>query len=315
VVAQTPKLSVVIPTYKRPDALPRVLAALERQTFPVDDFEVVVVDDPIGDDTASVRAQIGERPYEVRHISRPKPGVSAARNAGWLATRASILLFLGDDIIAAPDLLARHHAAHLSRPEASFGLLGHVRWADELAPTTFMRWLDTGFQFDYVSIVDDHAGWGRFYTSNVSVKRAALEAVNGFDEDFPFGYEDLDIAKRMHEAIGFDLAYDAAARAEHLHVPTLAAWQSRMAQVADGERRFVAKHDGFRPYFYGRLSGVARRKERTRARHLARVVRPGVPWLGRRVWSGVDLYYRRLLAPSFLQAWHAAAASDNTAPK
>jgi cellulose synthase/poly-beta-1,6-N-acetylglucosamine synthase-like glycosyltransferase len=39
------RLSVVVPTYNRPELLARVLAGLEDQTWPRDRFEVIVVDD------------------------------------------------------------------------------------------------------------------------------------------------------------------------------------------------------------------------------------------------------------------------------
>ena len=41
----TPLVSVVIPTYARPERLRNCLAALARQTMPAEAFEVVVVDD------------------------------------------------------------------------------------------------------------------------------------------------------------------------------------------------------------------------------------------------------------------------------
>jgi GT2 family glycosyltransferase len=173
-----------------------------------------------------------------------------------------------------------------------------------------MHWLDHGMQFDYPSIEGTEAGWGRFYTTNVSVKRGLLERVGGFDEGFPFGYEDLDLAKRMHEH-GFRLLYNRRARVEHLHPTTLEEWRQRMVQVARAERRFVAKHPDVRPYFHHMLIEASRRPAaQGRRARLVKIVPRSTPWLGERVWSSADIWYRQQLAPSFLAAWSEAAADQ-----
>ncbi|MEA2457347.1 MAG: hypothetical protein QOC95_319, partial [Thermoleophilaceae bacterium] len=66
------KMSVVIPTYRRRDALHRTLAALEQQTLDPGAFEVIVVDDPVDDDSEAVAAVVaGHRPgAEVSHLHR-----------------------------------------------------------------------------------------------------------------------------------------------------------------------------------------------------------------------------------------------------
>ena len=64
------ELSVVIPTYRRRDALPRTLEALERQTIGPDAFEVIVVDDPLEDDSAAVAALLGADARPQRGLAR-----------------------------------------------------------------------------------------------------------------------------------------------------------------------------------------------------------------------------------------------------
>lgn len=51
----TPSVSVVVPTYKRPALLARCLAALSRQDFPRDAYEVLVCDDAA---SAATRRQV-----------------------------------------------------------------------------------------------------------------------------------------------------------------------------------------------------------------------------------------------------------------
>ena len=297
-----PRLSIVIPTTRgRP--LTRVLARLAAQTMPAETFEVIVVADAREGDPDAVATEVGERPFAVRTLAARVPGASAARNVGWNAAEAPLVLFMGDDTLAAPGLVGEHLAWHEEHPEETVGVLGHVRWADEIQVTPFMRWLDSGIQFDFSSIAGVEAGWGRLYTANVSLKRSMLARVGGFDEDLPFLYEDLDLGKRMAEH-GFTLLYNRAAEVEHLHPVTLEGFRPRVALTARMERLFVAKHPDVPPYFL-RIYRTAARQAPARGRgvRLARFVGPRVPWLGPRVWTSVDAYYRQALAPTFLAAW------------
>lgn len=299
-------ISVVIPTYRRRDALARTLDALDRQSVAASEFEVVVVDDPVEDDAAAVAAVVGadRRPYAARQVSRHARGVSAARNAGWRAARAPLVLFLGDDIIAESDLLAQHLRCHAEHPGELVGVLGHVRWHHELDVTPFMRWLEHGIQFNYPSITGAEAHWGHFYTANISLGRAALELVGGFDEErFPFLYEDLDLGERLF-AQGFRLLYEPRARAEHWHQSAIEDWRGRMAATARAERAWVTLHPELAPYFHDLMAGAARRPPyRGRTTGLLRWVPRGTPWLGPRLWRKADVYFRQQLAPAFLAAW------------
>src|SRR5204862_2528736 len=166
---------------------------LDRQTAPPESFEVLVVADAKEEQPDALEDAAAGRGYAARVVRAGRPGASAARNAGWRAAAAPLVLFLDDDILPEPALVAEHLAWHRRHPEDEVGVLGQVRWADELRVTPFMRWLEHGIQFDYPNIEGTEAGWGRFYTANVSVKRALVERVGGFEEDaLPFGYEDLD---------------------------------------------------------------------------------------------------------------------------
>lgn len=307
------RISVVIPTYRRHEALARTLDALEAQTLATGAFEVVVVDDPVDDDSGAVSAAARSetRTLRIRHLHRDARGVSAARNTGWRAAAAPIVLFLGDDILAAPDLLAEHLDWHGRRGGAMVGVLGHVRWADEIKTTPFMRWLEHGYQFNYPAIAGDRASWADLYTANVSIPRTALETVGGFDEvRFPFLYEDLDLGYRL-DAAGFALLYNAQARAEHLHPTTIDDWRRRMAATATAERVWTRHRPEMPAYFRDRFADAAARPaSRGRAARMLRWVGPGTPVLGPPVWRRADVHFRQQLAPSFLRRWE----QDATGP-
>jgi GT2 family glycosyltransferase len=301
------QISIVIPTLGRPALLRRVLDRLDAQAAPAEAFEVVVVADAAEERLAELDAAVAGRAYGARRLIGPRPGASAARNAGWRAAMAPLVLFLDDDILPERALVAEHLEWHRRNPQEEVGVLGHVRWADELRVTPFMRWLEHGIQFDYPNIHGTEAGWGRFYTANASVKRALVERAGGFEEEaLPFGYEDLDLALRMH-AHGFRLLYNRAAVAEHVHPMDLDFWKRRVARIAISERRFVAMHPEIPPYFRDMFSAALERPApKGRAARLARLVPRSVPALGPRVWASADAVYRRELAQPFMDAWHGA---------
>jgi GT2 family glycosyltransferase len=284
-----PRLSVVIPTVGRP-TLGRVL---ERLRGP--DVEVIVVAD------ASVTV-----PPPEADLHGTEPGAAGARNTGWRAASAPVVLFTDDDVLPAPDLVERHLALHHREADESLALLGPVRWADELRPTPLMEWLDDGVLFDYGRIEGTEAGWWHFYTANVSVKRALLERAGGFDaQRFPYLYEDLDLAYRLSK-LGLRLRYDPEARAEHLVPPTLGAWKRRMPTLAAAERAFVAAHPEVDPYFHDRFSAIAAAPAaRGITGRLQPLIPPGMPWLGARAWASAKERAARELAETYLAAWHA----------
>lgn len=298
-----PALSVVIPTYRRAPILRRALDRLEGQAAG-HTIEVLVVDDPQDDDPDAVARAVGadERPWPAQLLHRAAPGVAAARNVGWRAARAPIVLFLGDDILADAGLLDGHLAAHAAAPADEDAVLGRVRWADELRVTAFMRWLEEGAQFDYAHMRAGDAGWSRLYTSNVSLKRALLETSGGFDEAFRFGYEDLELGRRLDD-LGLRLRYHPELGAEHLHPTTIADWERRMAAAAPAEKLMVARHPDVPPWFHDVLQPSRGARTSARAAALAEFVPPSLPFAGPRVHAAARAHYKARLADAFFTGW------------
>lgn len=305
----TYELSILIPTLGRPRLLSRVLDRLEAQTA-AGSFEVIVVADAKERELEALDRAVARRSYRTQLLQAHRPGASAARNKAWRAASSPVVLFLDDDILAEPALVAEHVEWHCRHPEEEIGVLGHVRWARELQVTPFMRWLENGIQFDYPNIEGIEAGWSRLYTANVSVKRSLIRRVGGFEEEaLPFGYEDLDLALRMHQH-GFRLLYNRSAVAEHVHPMDIEFWKRRVARLAISERQFVRLHPEVPPYFFELFSGaLAAPAAKGRGERLARFVPRSVPLLGRWVWGSADAVYRQSLAGPFLAAWGAEGES------
>jgi GT2 family glycosyltransferase len=301
-------LTVVIPTLGAGSTLRLVLDRLADQECEPGSFEAIVVVDAAAPDQ---RGAIGDRPYPVRELRGGIPGVSANRNAGWRAARSPLVLFIDDDTLPARRLIAEHLDWHRRNGEETVAVLGHVRWARELEVTPFMRWLEDGIQFDYRNIDGIEAGWGRFYTANVSVKRSLAERVGGFDEErLPYGYEDLDFAYRASK-LGMRVLYNRRAVVEHLRPMDLELWKRRVRRAAATERRFVALHPEIEPHFFNIFSAAAKAPPAGgRGERLAHFMPRWVPVLGPLAWRSADLTYRQALAPEFLEAWEEAASAE-----
>ncbi len=95
------KASVIIPTRNRADVLVRCLAALTRQTLPIDEFEVLVVDNGSIDSTCDVAKAYGQS-LQLTYVTAPVPGLHVGRHAGLLRAKSDVLIFADDDIEALP---------------------------------------------------------------------------------------------------------------------------------------------------------------------------------------------------------------------
>ena len=111
-VSAEPPVDVLIPTYRRPAALAVTLAGLTAQTLPR--FRVVVSDQTEdGDPTAAAEVQTAVRLLRARgrpvelHRHLPRQGLAEHRQYLLDAARAPYALFLDDDVLCEPPLLAR----------------------------------------------------------------------------------------------------------------------------------------------------------------------------------------------------------------
>jgi glycosyltransferase involved in cell wall biosynthesis len=124
-------VSVIIPTYNRKDLLRETLDSLAQQTFPENNFEVIVVDDGSTDGTNGAVA--AGFPFPVRYFSQSNQGDASARNFGAQQSQAEFLVFLDDDILLEPDylscLLRAHETYHNRIVVGTWNL-----WQAEMSP-------------------------------------------------------------------------------------------------------------------------------------------------------------------------------------
>ncbi len=176
-------VSVVVPTFRRPTLLQRCLAALLEQEFQPSEYEIIVVDDAVCDDTRRLVECWSEcghaRGTCVRYMAaRHTRGPAAARNIGWRAARGAIVAFTDDDCIPDANWLGAGVGAFR---DGVVGVDGRVVVPLPPVPTDYQR-NEAGLEI------------GEFVTANCFYRRAALAEVGGFDERFATSWrEDSDL--------------------------------------------------------------------------------------------------------------------------
>lgn len=242
-------MSVIIPTYNRREALTRALLALDRQTHPRAGYEVIVIDDGSTDGTAESLGLL-RFSYRLKLISRPHGGPAAARNSGLRVAEGETALFLNDDCLAAPNLLAEHDTYRDRHGECA--VLGHIEWAAECLPPPLLQPMVRDYYFPFHLIPDpDNVPFTFFITGNLSMPMSMLKAVGGFDETFfEAAFEDIELGYRLSRR-GLRLRYNPRAVAHHLHAVDFDSLCDRQRRVAYWLCAFLAKHPAARPHYPG----------------------------------------------------------------
>jgi len=97
----TEGVSIVVPTFQRPDDIKRALKSLMTQKAPKRAMEIIVADnDPAGTAKKTVERFMGTSQIEVHYVHVPEPGVSNARNGALAKARGRFIIFLDDDMEA-----------------------------------------------------------------------------------------------------------------------------------------------------------------------------------------------------------------------
>jgi len=212
-------LTVVVATYNRRAILEVTLEKLAGQTYPADQYEVVVVDDGSPDDTGEmVRAFSKRAPYRLGFLYHTNRGPGATENRGILEAKGKLILLLADDIQATPTLLAEHAGFHERHPQENFACLGSVLQSPGLPATTFLRKWDP-FKYYELDGQRELPYW-RFWACNISVQRSFFLENGMFREHKGAAHEDVELGWRLSKK-GLRIFYHPQALAYHYHIETL----------------------------------------------------------------------------------------------
>jgi cellulose synthase/poly-beta-1,6-N-acetylglucosamine synthase-like glycosyltransferase len=197
-----PHVSVIVPHYEDLGGLAICLAALEAQTYPRADFEIVIADNnsPCGLD--AVERVIAGR---AKLVSVLEKGAGPARNGAVAASRGEVLAFIDSDCVAEPQWLAEGLAG-LER----FDLVGgRVRvLVGDPQHMTPAEAFERVFAFDFDTYINRKGFTG---AGNMFCRREVFERTGAFGVGLS---EDVDWSRRA-VARGARLGYVAEAAIGH----------------------------------------------------------------------------------------------------
>ena len=182
--SQAPLISVVVCTYNRADRLLLALEALEKQTLPGKDFEVLVVDNRSTDRTTAICKLFQNRLANFRYLYESTQGLSKARNTGWQAAQTPYIAYLDDDAIPCEQWVEAILTVFQTVQPQPVGVGGSIYplWEiprpDWLSPSmeALFTILDGGDKPHWFAAHE--YPWG----ANIVYRRDALEKVGGFCE-------------------------------------------------------------------------------------------------------------------------------------
>ena len=215
------KISFVVLTYNRADALLAVLRSLARQCHV--DHEIIVADD--GSNASHIDLLYQNCPEfkcPIRHVWLPDVGFTASRcrNLGAYHSTGDYLVFLDGDCIPGPSFVKAHtrlaekscyvngSRVLLSEQLTQSVLNGQVDLLDQSLRFWCKAWFN-GDSNKLLHLIGWPANlfrlqptfkWKGIRSCNLAVWRYDFFAVNGFDETFEgWGHEDADLVLRLSQ--------------------------------------------------------------------------------------------------------------------
>lgn len=211
------KASVVICTYNGAKTVERAVTSVRRQTFPAEQYEIIVVNDGSSDNTLEVLKRLGV--HVVNH--EQNQGLAAARNTGLKAAKGKYYIGFDDDCEADENWLAALMAAYDHVPDA-LGMSGIITEPNHLKGLAdeYMAALGSGNPPSIKNNSNQPAllRFWAYYISHLSrpelpATPVPVRQINGALATFPAkllremhgwdqtmsGVEDTDLCRRIHE--------------------------------------------------------------------------------------------------------------------
>ena len=238
------KISLIVTTYNRPDALKLVLQALSAQTMLP--FEVIIADDGSTPATAKLIHQL-QLPYPLQHIWQEDKGFRAARarNRAVAAADGDYLIFLDGDCIPQTDFIEKHAmlaengyfvAGNRILLSEKFTVQGEIwKWST-------IKWImpylhrDINRLLPLLRLPDSvlrkrQQKWQGAKTCNLALWREDILKINGFNECFQgWGHEDAELVVRL-------LRNNVQRKEGRFAVPVLHLWHPEQDRSQEKENR------------------------------------------------------------------------------
>jgi glycosyltransferase involved in cell wall biosynthesis len=195
---QTSFVSIIIPTFRDWKRLSLCLTALEQQSYGLENFEIIVVNN----DPNDIIPETLKLPINCIYLTEGKPGSYAARNTALRQAKGSMIGFTDSDCV--PDRAWILNAVDiLSRDENLYRIGGAIDifFKDPLKPLA-VELYDFVFAFQQETYVNNYL---TCVTGNLFTKQSVFSSIGTFDDNLLSG-GDFEWGKRASTA-GFKIIY------------------------------------------------------------------------------------------------------------
>jgi GT2 family glycosyltransferase len=237
---KSPDVSLVICTRNRAKQLAETLKRVSEIQTRLN-WELVIVDNASTDATAAIVADFAAtHPLPVQMIVQAGRGVACAKNAGWRATKADIVICVDDDCYPEANFLDSMFQCFSEDPRLGF-VGGRILLYDPTDRRITIQESLEPLAFPAGGFIRP----GIIQGANIGYRRAALTGVGGFDPWFGAGAiysgDETELMARL-SAAGWKGAYDPRPLVYHHHGRKTAADEWRLMRWYDrGRGAYYAK--------------------------------------------------------------------------
>ena len=255
------KISTVTPIgvhgiYKdRIKEIPRLLDGLINQSLESNKYEINLVSEKGDTYTEKVlRKYLAMKSPKINLYKVDALRAGPKRNYGAKMSKADIILFLDDDMIAGKDMLKEHLSFHKKYNGSVLGFFNSVMIDStkrSRREKVFLEYLEeTSDQNLFEGRTGEKLGFKFFYTGNVSVRKDVFLKIGGFDEGFKYyGVEDIDLGYRL-EVENEPLYFNKKASSTHLYTPSLEDYLRKKVNAGYSLGYFIDKYKHLHYIFF-----------------------------------------------------------------
>lgn len=238
----TPTVTIIFPTHNGWADTRRCLVSIGKLRYPPDKIQVILVDNASQDQTVA-KVRSGYPSVTVIPLAA-NLGFGRAVNRGARQAKGKFLLITNNDVVFTPRYLITL-VSYLTRHSRIGAAGGKVLYPGSPARIAFggarFNWytglLELGRTPDAISTTDWVPG------CNLLIWRGLFRRLGGFDEQFYFYFEDLDLCRRVKEA-GYEVLYLPEAVMRHNEGSSVGRLPptTKSGYYYEGKTRLLYKH-------------------------------------------------------------------------
>jgi glycosyltransferase involved in cell wall biosynthesis len=244
------KVTVAVLTYNEEANIPDILGSIEAQSFPRNQFEILVVDNASTDGTITAVEKLAGHFNNIRLVINPIKGIAKSRNVAVREAKGELLAFTDADVVVPPNWLSTlvdgfegikangealaavgggnvPFRAKDNRFLAAVGITLNSFWGSHGSAQ--------GMLHDVVTQVD------HIPTLNILYDRKLLLEHEGFDENFRMVCEDPELNHRLGKE-GYAIYFLPGATVQHKMRPGLWPWLKNVFTYGRGRTQLIRKH-------------------------------------------------------------------------